>query len=493
MVTEDPQGGTESEERFRTILEHAPVMIDAFAPDGTLEIWNRECERRLGWTAEEIDALEDPLGTFYPDPKDQARVLAAIERADGQFREYKVVAKDGSTHVQMWADFELPNGSRISVGHDVTEQRQIEASLRQSQKMQALGTLSGGIAHDFNNLLTIILGGASMALLDLEASPEAAREALLEIEAAAQRGADLVRRLMSFSRRGGLRRRPLALDETISGFVPTLRRLLPESLALEVDLQATDAQVLADPVAVEQVLLNLVSNARDATEGEGRIRVRSRLAREGVIVEVVDDGRGMSAETQERVFEPFFTTKEAGQGTGLGLPMVYGLIQQHDGSVEIASALGEGTTVELWLPTLEATAPEATLRKPSREDLRGHGETILIVEDDAGLSLTASRCLQRFGYVVLTAPGGAEALEVLDAEPDVDLVLSDVVMPGMGGRELQRQMQEGAHASVPIVFMSGYASPRPQNAPLLPKPWTPDALAAFVRDCLDARAHARGG
>ena len=486
----------DSEERFRAIFEHAPVMIDAFAVDGSVVLWNRECERRLGWTAEELDAMADPLAVFYPDPDTRARVMAAIERADGQFREFEVVAKDGSVRIQQWADFELPTGSRISVGIDITEQRKAEANLRQAQKMQALGTLTGGIAHDFNNLLTIIYASASLAERDFRDSPDMAAQSIGEIVRAAERGADLVRRLMSFSRSENLRRRLVPLDEVLSGFLPTLRRLVPESLELDVDLGAPGAFIHADPVAIEQILINLVTNARDAIDGHGRISLRTRQLHDPsgdeVLLEVADTGAGMTTETQERVFEPFFTTKGPGRGTGLGLPMVYGLAQQHEGTVTLRSTLGEGTTVSVRLPLRRERRASGSSPPPAVGE-RGRGETILVVEDDRAVCAMASRCLQRAGYVVLTASGGDEALTTLREHSDIALVLSDLVMPRMGGEELRERMRRGRHARVPIAFMSGYSAEVSPDVPLLAKPWKPEELTAFVRSCLSQADEVRAG
>jgi len=476
------------EARFRAILEHAPVMIDALSPEGTMALWNRECERRLGWTAEEIGAMARPLEVLYPDPAVRAEVTAAITGADGQFREYEVTARDGSVRTQQWADFLLPDGSRIGVGYDITEQRQVELDLRQAQKMQALGTLSGGIAHDFNNLLTIICACASLAQREVPDSSEVSRF-LGQILDAADDGADLVRRLMTFSRRDRLRLRPRVLDEVMEGFLPTLRRLIPESLELTVDLGAEGAVVLADRVAIEQVVINLVTNARDAIDGTGEITFRTRRGTgpsgPEVRLEVQDDGAGMSRETQERVFEPFFTTKARGNGTGLGLPTAYGLVGQHHGAIEIHSAPGEGTTVRIRLPIHEREPISSVPSAPKQALGRGEGETILVVEDDPGVSATASRSLQAAGYVVLTASDGEEALERLGEHPAIAMVLSDVVMPRMGGEELRRRMLESPHADTPIVFMSGYPDELDQSARLLPKPWSPQALTTFVRTCLD--------
>lgn len=478
---------SDSEGRFRTILEHAPVMIDGIDSDGTVVLWNRECERRLGWTAAEVAAMDEPLKVFYPDPELRAVVLESVVRADGQFREYEVVAKDGSIRIQMWADFKLPNGKQLSVGHDVTEQRTVEAQLRQSQKMEALGSLTGGIAHDFNNLLTIIYASAGLADRALETDPQRARDALEEVKRAAERGADLVRRLMSFARGSPLRRRPLVLDEALASVLPTLRRVLPESLTLETDLESHGAVVRVDPVALEQILINLLTNARDAIDGAGRIVVSTQRidgADAHVVLAVSDDGGGMPPEVRERVLDPFFTTKAVGHGTGLGLPTVYGLVEQHEGSLELISALGQGTTVTVTLPLCPMT-PVRGLVRPTLPAKRGQGEVVLLVEDEPALRATTAECLSNAGYEVVQAVDGEHALALALTAPRVDLVLSDVVMPRLSGPELDRRLRESGK-DVRVAFVTGYTrNDLSDERPVLAKPWTPETLSAFVRRCLD--------
>ena len=348
----------ESEERFRTICENAPVMIDQFDADGRCKLWNRECEKHLGYTQSEVENSADPLALFYPDEEERNRVLDAIRRADGTFREYRVRSKSGEMRIQMWADFRLPTGTQISVGHDVTEQRAIEAQLRQSQKMDALGHLTGGMAHDFNNLLSVILANAE--LLD-RTVPGSAR--VKEIIDSASRGAELIRKLLAFSRRETVAMVSLDVAKLITDLAPTCMRLLPETIRIVLHFEPSLPSIRADAGAVEQMLLNLVTNARDAMPADGEIRLcaashqvnelHARAMEIGagayVAVEVKDTGTGMDAATLDRMFEPFFTTKEA-SGTGLGMPMVYGLMKQHDVAVTVESTPGEGTTVRLIFP-----------------------------------------------------------------------------------------------------------------------------------------------
>ena len=251
------------EERFRTILEHAPVMIDAFDEDGTCLIWNRECVRRLGWTLEELRAMPEPLAVCYPDPALHRAVLSDIADADGRFKEYSVRAKDGTERIQLWANFRMPKtGAVISVGHDVTEHRAMESRLRQTQKMEALGRLTGGIAHDFNNLLTVIVSGAELLLHEVEPG-SVAEQLAREIGSAARDGAELVRQIGSFSRHDRLTMAPLDLCTLVDDLVPALRRMLPESIEIRVEHSASSLYAVGDRIALKQVIVNLATNAGD--------------------------------------------------------------------------------------------------------------------------------------------------------------------------------------------------------------------------------------
>jgi two-component system cell cycle sensor histidine kinase/response regulator CckA len=480
----------ESEERFRTILEHAPVMVDAFDEDGTCVLWNRECVRCLGWTQAEIVELEDPLRVFYPDPETLRAVHEDIARGDGLFREYEVVAKDGAAHIQLWANFRLPTDTRISVGHDVTEQRAMEAQLIQAQKMDAIGQLTGGIAHDFNNLLTVIR--ASAELVSHEGDPTVRDEMVAQIVDAAERGGELVRQLMNFSRQSRLFLRPVELASVVDNIVPTLRRLLPESIEMRRQREGGELVVRADIVAIEQIVVNLATNARDAIDGRGTIEIGTRQAatsegRPYSVLWVKDSGHGMPTEVRARAFDPFFTTKERGRGTGLGLATVYGLVGQHRGFVELSSSPGRGTTVEVWLPLTDEPVSED---EPVAADLPRGSETLLLVEDQEAIRCAAKRVLEQLGYRVFVAANGVDALRVLDEVESVALVLSDVVMPQMTGPELRARVCEQPTPRPAFAFWTGYGiddrlgSEAPE-VPVIQKPWSVAALASFVRRCLD--------
>lgn len=481
----------QSEERFRTICENAPVMIDSFDPEGRCLLWNRECIERLGYEKEDLDEAEDALALTYPDPEMRAVVLDSIRRADGTFREYRVRAKDGSERLQEWADFRLPTGALISVGRDVTEQRAVEQQLRHAQKLDLLGQLSGGIAHDFNNLLTVVMGNSELLLRRATNLSEADAELVQLTKEAAKRGADLVRRLLAFSRGEMLQLRAVDAKAQLEGLVPTLRRLLPETLQVELEVPQDLPLLRADPGALEQMLINLAMNARDALPEGGRILLEVAELGEEVVVSVADDGAGMPAEVQARAVEPFFTTKAQGRGTGLGLAIVSGFMIQHGGRVELQSAEDQGTTVKLFFPRALETDVVATVT-PSEGEVVGarEGERILVVEDQSAIRYAACAVLRDLGYQVSSAADGREALEILrDSEP-VDLVLSDVVMPHLTGPQLQAALDPATRP--PFLFMTGYTAERASaqaglddESPVLHKPWTVKLLAFAIRKVLD--------
>jgi PAS domain S-box-containing protein len=493
-----------SEELFRTICENAPVMIDQFDDAGHCRLWNRECERQLGYTLAEIEACDDPLALFYPDPADRERVLERLTRADGEFREYRVRAKDQSFRTQMWADFRLPDGSLISVGHDVSDQRATEGQLRQSQKMEALGQLTGGMAHDFNNLLTIVLANAEVLERELGASSALVQTSVREIIAAAGRGASLIRKLLAFGRNQMLALQPLHATALVNELAPAFARLLPDAIRVRVEADATIPAIRADQGAVEQILMNLVTNARDAMQGAGvlgllieRRWVEPAQARrlhcqpgEYVAIVVRDDGVGMDDVTRARMFEPFFTTKK-GAGTGLGMPMVFGLMAQQGGAVTVESTPGEGTEVALMFQ-VEATAS-------ARPELASSGgRKILVVEDEAALRRVTTTILSQEGYEVETMPDGLYALERLRGEHQIDLVLCDLTMPRMSGVQLFEALDPNTRPS--FLFVTGHPTDeamakirRDETVQILQKPYKVDQLLSAIGAILAAQDEAVAG
>jgi len=389
----------------------------------------------------------------------------------------------------------------LATVRDVTERARLEAQLRQAQKMEAVGQLAGSIAHDFNNMLTVIAGYAEHLSSSLSGE---LGEMAGEIQGAAERSADLTRRLLAFSRRQVLEPRTLDLNGMIRRIEKLLGRLIGETIAVDLDLATELGSVRADSGQMEQVIVNLAINARDAMPEGGTLRIetsnvvgRSDGPAEGagwVRVRVADTGVGMEESTLHRVFEPFFTTKESGKGTGLGLSMAEGIVSQSGGEMTVRSQPGRGTVVEFLLPCVGASR-RAEGREPAARDgspMPGTGYLVLLVEDDEMVRRLASRSLRAVGYEVVEAGDGDEALRVFQGRADdVDLVLSDVVMPRMGGVELARALRE-IRPSVRVLLMSGYPNPRegrgaaiPAGEDLIQKPFSPSALRARVQERIE--------
>ncbi len=375
----------------------------------------------------------------------------------------------------------------------------VEAQLRQAQKMEAVGQLTGGIAHDFNNILTIILSNVRLLEDRLPEDATGLRADLAELKLAAKRGGEMIHKLLAFSRSEPLRFEPHDLGELLHESTHILRHLLPASIQLEVQTDPTTPPARTDPAAFEQMVLNLATNARDgmpeggplvlsllpAEIGDDFLRSRG-WGRRGryAALRVRDTGVGMPPDVQRRLFEPFFTTKPVGQGTGLGMPMVYGLMKQHGGFVDVESIPGGGTTVTLYFP---ATGPAPARAAPPPPPPPPSGGTILLVEDEPALRRATQRILERHKFDVIVASDGEEALALFtEHRHRIGLVLSDVVMPNLGGAALYARLKAGG-SQVPFLFMSGYpardmpdAVPLPSDVPLIPKPWDPRELVTQI-------------
>ena len=394
---------------------------------------------------------------------------------------------------------------RLGFNSVVADRKRAEEELRQSQKMEAVGRLAGGVAHDFNNLLTVIKGNAELALADL-GEHDSVREEVQEIERAAERASSLTRQLLAFSRKQILKPQDLALNDMVEEIGRMLRRTVGEDVELRFVLEPSLGTVRADPGQIEQVLLNLVVNARDAMPrgGELLIQTRNVSAHEVrdvaeaddvpyVAIVVTDNGTGMSPSVRDRVFEPFFTTKEQGRGTGLGLSTVYGSVKQSGGFVLVTSELGKGSTFSVYLPRV---APEQHARVSGEFESQPSGDsTVLLVEDEDAVRRLASRVLVRSGYRVLTAASGDEAMEVASRyDGTIDLLMTDVVMPGMSGRELAELLMP-LQPGMRLLYSSGYTEDAivrhgvsSHQTAFLEKPFTPSALLRKVREVLDANA-----
>ncbi len=465
----------------------------------------------LDLPAEGPPALEPLLARVSP--PDRAAVAAQIGAAIAERSGFKLEFRAAGDPTeerwtalrgQFYRDEATGANHLIGVAQDVTDQRRTEQQLIQSQRMEAIGNLAGGIAHDFNNLLTAIIGYLSFVQRRLP--PDApVRDDLTEVERAARRAAALTSQLLSYARRQMVVPASVDLNATVSGLTPMVRRLVGEDIEVETELAETDGSVRVDPGQLEQVLLNLVANARDAMPSGGVLRLRTRHmtltsaaartipeARPGqyLALEVQDTGVGMTPEVQARIFEPFFTTKPPGSGTGLGLAMCYGIVRQADGLVLVESEPGRGARFSVLLPREGSDAEEGVVSAPPIV-VPGR-ETVLLVEDDPTVRVVTGRILRELGYSVLEAGSAAEARTVAAAAAGrIDLLLTDVVMPGGSGRELAEALTQ-TRPGLPVVFMSGYTADVilrqgivHEKVTLLSKPFTADALADTLRKALD--------
>ncbi len=501
-----------AELRYHELFDGAPVGLIRCLPDGRILAANAAAARITGYPS--VAALLDAsVADLCADTADRARVIGALERGETlQDVEMQGRRRDG---VLIWVTVNV-RPVKAATGRtlhyewslaDITERRQLESQLRQAQKMEAVGQLAGGVAHDFNNLLTVI-GGRCYLMLTKLAPDDALRREVELVRGAAERAARLTHQLLAFSRKQVLEPRVLDLNETVTGIEPLLRRLIGEDIEIRVTHGSDLGRVKADAGQVEQVILNLAVNARDAMPQGGRlvletanVAVDERAARRAheltpgryVVLSVTDSGHGMDAATRAQIFEPFFTTKEVGKGTGLGLATVYGIVKQSDGFIEVESEPGRGASFKVYLPRVEeaVAVPEAAKASGTR---LGGSETVLLVEDDENLRMLAREILTVQGYTVLEAAVPSDALRIHQAHPDrIDLLLTDIVMPEMNGRQLADRLKV-ARPEMAVLFMSGYTGAalgeRGEVAeftgPLLQKPFTPDGLSRRVRELLDA-------
>jgi PAS domain S-box-containing protein len=447
------------------------------------------------------------IGDFASPGIDVAATWAAFRREGRAKGELRIVRPDGRVReLEFAASADFLPGSHLAVFRDVTQRRQLEEQLRQAQKIEAVGRLAGGVAHDFNNLLNVITGYGQMLFRRLTDGPE--REKTKAILQAAERAAGLTRQLLAFSRKQVLEPKVLDLNAVVSGMDEMLRRLIGEDIELQTDLAPDLGRTRADPGQIEQVLMNLVVNARDAMPRGGRVTletgnaemdetyVRDHLgARPGryVSLAVRDTGLGMDAETQKHIFEPFFTTKEKGKGTGLGLATVYGIVKQSEGYIWVDSAPGAGTTVRVYLPLVEGEPVAEGPKRPAvPEQAPARGtETVLLVEDEEMVRRMTREVLEGAGYHVLEASSGFDALRVSSGHGGrLDLLLTDVVMPGMSGRELAERLAP-VRPGMKVLYMSGHTDDAifhhgvtQAGTGFLQKPFTPEALERRIRELL---------
>jgi PAS domain S-box-containing protein len=470
-------------------------------------------ERLHGLEPGRLDGtFEAFIATVHPEDRDWLIARTRKEQpASGDSRfEYRCVWPDGTIRWiltisrTLCSDDGAPSRA-TGVSMDITAQKQLETQFRQAQKMESIGNLAGGIAHDFNNLLTVVTGCCEMAADRVGRDPEVA-ELLESIRTAAVSASALTHQLLTFSRREVVRPRLLILNDTIQGFRNILRRLIEENIKIEFKLAPAAHQVNIDPGQIEQVLLNLVANARDAMPQGGAVSIATDTVTYGpddsrrppeappgtyAVLSVRDTGSGMSPEVQSRLFEPFFTTKPVGHGTGLGLATVYGIVKQNGGHISVHSTPGAGTTFSIHLPVAEASAEmQLSGQEKKAIDLSGN-ETVLIVEDNAPLRHLATKILQRYGYQVLAAANGEQAQRICTQHPGpIHVIVMDVIMPGDSGPIVAERIRLERPDSK-IIFTSGYIGHQPDyrhlfrsGSDFLPKPFDSIQLARAVRDAL---------
>jgi hypothetical protein len=449
-----------------------------------------------GWSREEIMSLASVFELIPDEERDAARRVATSLPAEGGLLQKTILRKDGQridVEVAL-RRFSVEGGTRsVSIIRDVTIRTRALAELERAHRLESLGSLAGGIAHDFNNLLAVILNNAHLAL---DGDGGSARREIEEIKHAAERGAQLTKQMLVFSRGGVGGGELIDVPAEVASAERLLRRTIGANIALDVRLAPRLPSVRLDIGQLEQILMNLAVNARDAMPMGGRLSIAIDTVeldattaasmpgiQSGAHVRIVanDGGTGMTPEVASRAFEPFFSTKPKGRGTGLGLSTVYGIVTRANGHVALASTLGEGTRFTIHLPAFDAPAIE--IAEPQHVQQEGQGETILLVDDEASVLRATSAILRSAGYRVVEAASPSEAL--LAATRDFDMLVSDIVLPGITGRELAKRIREH-RPSVPVLFISGYVPEgRAQaDADLLSKPYTPEALLARVREAL---------
>ena len=502
-----------SERRALTLFDAVDLIVLGLDSGGVVDYVNPFFLQLTGYTRE--DVLGQPwIERFVPKAHQAGMSGLFLELYDRDLHAHyqnPIVTKAGEERLVAWTNTVVrdregrPSGT-LSVGEDITEHRRLEEQYRQGQRMEAVGRLAGGVAHDFNNILTAILGYAELLLMELPPDSEHLADAA-EIRTAAQRAAGLTRQLLAFSRQQVLQPTVLCVNDVLANVENMLCRLLGENVALRTALAPDAGNVRADAGQLEQVIVNLAVNARDAMSAGGKLTIETAnaelsedyaeanqpvVAGQYVMLAVTDTGVGISPENRLRIFEPFFTTKEQGKGTGLGLSTVYGIVKQSGGYIWVYSEPGKGATFKVYLPRVDAPVEPQTPPRPIQGTPAGT-ETILLAEDDEQLRKLVRGLLDRIGYQVLSAASAEEALaQAREHGSQIHLLLTDVVMPGEGGHQLARRLAE-ARPATRTLFMSGYTDAAivdhgilERGHHYLQKPFTPAVLARRVRDVLDA-------
>jgi two-component system cell cycle sensor histidine kinase/response regulator CckA len=501
-----------SQEKYAKMIHSSPDAITLRSlPDRRYIEISEGFTRLTGYTAEEVIGKTPSEIGIWSDDAPHTEILENLQR-QGAVREveFSFRTKSGERRYATVSAVRLTLGAdsyMLSTSRDVTERRSLERQLLQSQKMDAIGRLAGGVAHDFNNLLGVILGQTELLQSEFENNASIHRRAEA-IEHAGRRAADLTRQLLAFSRQQFMEPRVVDTNAIVQDLEKLLKRLIGEDVELTIHLQADAGNIKVDASQLEQILMNLAVNARDAMPDGGKLILetahveldeayaRQHLGAQAgdfLMLVVSDTGTGMDSQTLARIFEPFFTTKPDGRGTGLGLSTVYGIVKQHNGYIMAYSEVGHGTTFRIYFPRVREAAELRKQGSSLVESVKG-SETILIVEDEEALRELARELLEAHGYQVLQAERGENAIRLVESsQTPIDLLLTDVVMPGMGGRQLAKRLRElrpGLH----VLYMSGYTDDvinpgrsLSENALLLPKPFTRAVLLRKVREALNTK------
>jgi PAS domain S-box-containing protein len=501
----------ESESRFRGIFERAPIGMAIVDLNFGLKSCNQAYRDLLGRKESEIRNLQLKDFTHPDDLAENLRLQSRLGR--GEIEEYSLekrfIRKNGEIRWGHLTSCLLrdSNGSPLGfLGHvlDVTDQKQADERLRQMAKMEAVGRLAGGVAHDFNNMLGVILGRVDMLLEEIKPG-QPFYDDLNEIRQAGARSADLTRQLLAFARKQTVSPRVIDINQTVNGMLKMLQRLIGENIEMEWIPGGNVWEVKIDPAQIDQLLVNLCVNARDAIAGLGKVVIETRntvfdedyckdhegfTPGEFAVIAVSDNGRGMDAETQSHLFEPFFTTKDQGKGTGLGLATVYGVVKQNNGFINVYSEPDHGTTFKIYLPRHNASSGTQPAKTPIKSWERGQG-TILLVEDEPAILKMTSLMLERLGYVVVGTSTPRDAIRLATEHAgDIHLLITDVVMPEMNGRDLAKNILS-LYPSLKCLFMSGYTASviadhgvLNEGVNFIQKPFSKADLAAKVREVL---------
>lgn len=485
-----------SEHRYRDLVENLLDVVFSLDLEGRVEFISRAVER-FGYTVAELTG-QHFTQIFHPD--DRAAGESAFRNTmagDDDPAEFRLLDKNGAIRFVQLSARAVHEGDRLTgltgVAVDVTEQRRAEDQLRVAQRLEAVGRLAGGIAHDFSNLLVVMLGFADLAL-DRLSPRDPGRADLEQICKAGERAAELIRQLLAFSRRQVLKPEVINLNEIVRGVEPLLQRAVGETVLFRTMLHQSVSSVLADPGQMEQVLMNLVVNARQAMPGGGTVTIETlqQPAADGpdrVLLRVRDNGPGMDEATKTQIFEPFFTTKPQGEGTGLGLSTVYGIVQQSGGTIEVGTAVGRGTTFTLTFPAdSSGSSPAERLLTRDHERVEGSAETILVVEPEEAVRDLAYRFLSTAGYdVIAVAAAGDGERAFRERKGRVDLLLTEVTLPAVDGEALAMRLR-AARPGLRVLFMADAGTATPKGASgvqVVLKPFTRLQLSRRVRDVLD--------